>query len=169
MLRITATRDRSCQIMVLESLQQCIMSLRVRLTQLKLNFVMLPVKKYTNPPMAPYLILLVSYQGYHHVMLSVFSPALCNFIHRLLPLKPVLAERFSRVQGRAYLPQWYHLRRRLHCWCVADGKHSSEGTEACCKDSAALPICDPGEHKQETLKELQKSTTTRPGNKLFCK
>ena len=34
------------------------------------------------------------------------------------------------------------------CCCITDGKHCSEGLETCCKNSAASPVCYPGENRQ---------------------
>ena len=95
--------------MVLKSLQQCSMALRLRPSPDPAeaefcNVTCYKVHKLTHALLS-YLILLVSYQCHHHVLTLVVGvqsqPLGCNSIHHLLLFKPVLARRLSRIQGTA--------------------------------------------------------------------
>ena len=109
-----------------------------------------------------YLLLLVSYQRHHHVLFSVLGSnfRFLTFIHHItcsaqhvLTCKPVVARIFDgysscSVKALVNISKSDHLITRP-CCCITDGKHCSEGLETCCKNSAASPVCYPGENRQD--------------------
>ena len=108
-----------------------------------------------------YLLLLVSHQRHHHVLFSVLGSnfRFLTFIHHItcsaqhvLTCTPVVARIFDgysscSVKALVNISKSDHLITRP-CCCITDGKHCSEGLETCCKNSAASPVCYPGENRQ---------------------